>query len=300
MDKKKDSKKLNIGQFKPKGKLNPKIFKKDGTMDSQVRLQLLDIADDFVKSVEINWVKPLGYTVVGSMANYNWNPKSDIDIHISYDFSKIFNKKDFVKNYFMSKRNEWDKLHDKLRIKGYKVEITVVDKNDNAVTNGIYDLEKNKWDKEPQDLNDPKWSESYIKSSCLKKMEKIDRLCDAIDNESDTHKIESLEQKLNKLGEDLIELRKNGLKTKQKELSSGNIIVKVLRNCGYIDKLWKYVNMAYDKRNSLKENTISRGYFNTYVHKSAETPPSEFEKSKQKTIKISQDQVDEIRKYLKK
>jgi hypothetical protein len=253
-----------------------------------------------VKSVEVNWAKPISYTVVGSMANYNWNPKSDRDIHISYDFSKIYSKKDFVKNFFMSKRNEWNKMHSKLRIKGYKVEITVVDKTDNAVTNGIYDLEKNKWEKEPQDLNDPKWSESYIKSYCLKKMEKIDTLCDRIDSETDTHKVEKIGNSLEKLGNDLIELRKNGLKTKQKELSSGNIIVKVLRNSGYIDKLWKYVNLAYDKKMSIKENTITPAFFSTYVHKAAEEPQSEFEKGKNRVIKISQEQVDEIRNYLKK
>lgn len=320
---------ISIKQYEPKNELNPKIFKEDGNMDSQVRLQLLDIADDFVKTLEVKWVKPLKMTMVGSMANYNWNKQSDIDIHISYDFDKIYNKKELVKDYFMSKRNEWNKLHKNLLIKGFNVEITVVDKEDTAVSNGMYDLEKNKWIREPQDLNDPKWSESYIKSFCTRKMEKIDAICDKIDNEEDKVKVKKYEDELTKIGDDLVQLRKDALTTKQKELATGNIIVKVLRNSGYIDKLWKYVNIAYDKRNSLKEtdyskkimkllhryypdkskeelqkmlteNFITRGYFDTYIHKSAEEPQSEAEKGKQRVLKLTPDQIDEIRRRLKK
>ena len=320
---------FNISIYRPKNKLNPKLFKDDGMMDSKVRLQLLDIADDFVKTLEIKWVKPTNITVVGSSVNYNWNNYSDIDLHIHYDFSKIYNKTEFVKDYFMSKRNEWNKLHDNLTINGIKVEITVVDKDDTAVSNGVYDLEKNKWVKEPQDMNDPKWSEDYIKTYCAKKIEKIDGLCGKIDSESDSKKLEKLEQQLTDIGDDLIQLRKDGLKTKQKELSTGNIIVKVLRNCNYINKLWKYVNLAYDKRMSIKEsnnmkrvierlkihypdknteelekilseNFITQGFFDTYVHKSAEEPQSEYERSKNKILKISPEQVNELRNYLKK
>ena len=127
----------------------------------------------------------------------------------------------------------------------------------------------------------------------------------------------------------MIQLRKDALTTKQKELATGNIIVKVLRNSGYIDKLWKYVNIAYDKRNSLKEtdyrkkimkllrryypgkskeelqkmlteNFITRGYFDTYIHKSAEEPQSEAEKGKQRVLKVTPEQIDEIRRRLKK
>ena len=320
---------ISIKQYEPKNELNPDICKDDNTMDSQVRLKLLDIADDFVKTLEVKWAKPLKITMVGSMANYNWNKQSDIDIHISYDFGKIYKKKELVKDYFMSKRNEWNKLHKKLLIKGFNVEITVVDKEDTAVSNGMYDLEKNKWIKEPQDLNDPKWSESYIKSFCTRKMEKIDSICNKIDNEEDKVKVKKYEEELTKIGDDLIQLRKDALTTKQKELATGNIIVKVLRNSGYIDKLWKYVNIAYDKRNSLKEtdyrkkimkllrryypgkskeelqkmlteNFITRGYFDTYIHKSAEEPQSEAEKGKQRVLKVTPEQIDEIRRRLKK
>ena len=38
------------------------------------------------------------------------------------------------------------------------------------------------------------------------------------------------------------------------EMSSGNIIFKILRRTKYIDKIWELINTSYDKINSIKEN----------------------------------------------
>ena len=50
-------------------------------------------------------------------------------------------------------------------------------------------------------------------------------------------------------------MRKEGLASKEKELSTGNIIWKVVKHAGYIKKVWDYINKVYDRRNTIDEKT---------------------------------------------
>ena len=244
-----------IQLYKPKKQLNPDLFNEDEIMDSRVRLKLLDIVDDFIKTLAIDWVKPKNIFVIGSIVNYNWGTFSDIDINIVYDFSKIYKKNtEFVADYLWAKRNEWNQKHEELKIKGFPVELTVVDVNKLGVSSGIYDLEKNKWEKEPTDLDNIQFNVEYIKSYCSKQMIKVDEIIDKIDTETDTHKLGKLSKKLETINQNWIDFRKKALKSKQKEMSNGNIIMKILKHSGYVQKVRDYINKAYDKQNSLKEH----------------------------------------------
>ena len=241
--------------YKPKKQLNPDLFNEDNIMDSRVRLKLLDIVDDFIKTLAIDWVKPKNIFVIGSIVNYNWGTFSDIDINIVYDFSKIYKKNtDFVADYLWAKRNEWNQKHEDLKIKGFPVELTVVDVKKMGVSSGIYDLEKNAWEKEPTEIENAVFNIDYIKSYCSRQMVKVDDIIEKIDTETDTHKLSKLSKKLESINKNWIEFRKKALKTKQKEMSNGNIIMKILKHSGYVQKVRDYINKAYDKQNSLKEH----------------------------------------------
>ncbi|MBQ3944598.1 MAG: hypothetical protein II670_03190, partial [Alphaproteobacteria bacterium] len=43
---------IDIKPFKVKDNLNPEFFNDEGQLNSQIRMRLLDIADDFVEDVE--------------------------------------------------------------------------------------------------------------------------------------------------------------------------------------------------------------------------------------------------------
>ena len=60
-----------------------------------------------------------------------------------------------------------------------------------------------------------------------------------------------LSEKAYRIFEELKELRKKGLESSGQEMSNGNIIWKVIRRTGYIDKLWDIINSTYDKINSI-------------------------------------------------
>ena len=247
---------INVTPFKLKSKLQPDLFKKGDVLDSQIRMKLLDIADDFIKSLEVKWVKPLDIILTGSIVNYNWTKFSDIDVHVIYDFKKIYNKTDFVQDYFMTKRTEWNNSHDKLTIKGFPVELSVEDVNTPLQSSGIYSLNKNKWIKEPEEMKEGKINFKEIQKICAKEMTQIDELFNKIDNETDNKKLELLEKDLEDIIERLHDERKKGLKTKEKELSTGNIIWKIIKHMGYVDKVHDYINNIYDKRNTIKENKV--------------------------------------------
>lgn len=245
---------VDVKPFKVKDKLNPDFFDEEGKLDSQIRMRLLDIADDFVKSLEVKWVKPSDIVLTGSIANYNWSKYSDVDIHIIYNFKDVYDKTDFIKDYFNSKRDIWNEAHEGLTIKDFPVEISVEDSNNPANSTGVYSLEKNKWVKEPEDMNDSKLNMDYIKDFCAKQMTKFDELFDQIDNETDRKKLEALSNKVEALYTKLKNMRGEALKSKEKEMATGNIIWKVIKHQGYIEQAWEYINKVYDRRNTIDEN----------------------------------------------
>lgn len=244
---------IDMKPFNVKDKLNPEFFDKEGQLNSQIRLKLLDIADDFIDSLKIKWVKPSDIVLTGSIANYNWSKYSDVDIHIIYNYSDVYKKTDFVKDYFNSKKELWNSTHTELTIKDFPVEISVENSSDPAKSTGVYSLEKNKWVKEPENMNDSKLNKEYIKKFCAKQMSKLDKLFDEMDNETDKVKIKKISDEIENLYTKLKDMRGEGLASSEKEMSTGNIIWKVIKHMGYIEKLWNYINNAYDRANTIDE-----------------------------------------------
>ena len=253
---------IDMKPFKVKDELNPEFFDKQGQLNSQIRMRLLDIADDFIKELEVKWVKPLDIVLTGSIANYNWSKYSDVDIHIIYNFKDIYSKTDFVKDYFNSKKEQWNSTHDELTIKKFPVEISVEDKAEPAKSTGIYSLEKNDWVKEPKNMNDAELNTDYIRDFSARQMTKLDKLFDEIDAEmeggKDRQKLKVLSDKIETVYQRLKDMRKEGLASKEKELSTGNIIWKVVKHSGYIKKIWDYINKVYDRRNTIDEKKSNR------------------------------------------
>ena len=247
-----DSSDINLSSFDPKDELHPKLWIND-KLNSRVRLRLLDIADDFIDTLSVDWVKPKDIVFTGSLANYNWSRYSDIDLHIILDYSKVYKKKVLVDEYLSKKKDMWSTEHPKLKIYGYPVEIYVEDSDGDNTSSGVYSLNKNKWLKEPIDFQDVKLNEKYVKKSAAKIMTDIDNIIKKISKSKTDSEIEKYNTKLKNIFNKIKNIRKEGLK-KGGEMSSGNIIFKILRRTKYIDKIWDTINTSYDKINSINEN----------------------------------------------
>lgn len=244
---------VDLSSFKIQKELNPKIWVK-GLMDSRVRLKLLDIAQDFIEFLDVNWVKPEDTIVVGSIANYNWSRYSDIDLHVVIDYSKVDERKKFVENYFQSKKKEWNDTHDEISIFGYPVELYVQDKDADNASSAVYSLDKNKWIKKPErDVFTKKDIDSQaIKkkaSSIMTDIEDLEKKTGSVDG--DEYKNRKLYDDTSDLIDDITSKRKTSLSKTKDEMNTDNLVFKVLRRNGYLDKLFTLRDKTYDKMNSL-------------------------------------------------
>lgn len=262
-----DSSEIDLSSFKKKHELVPNIWNPDGTLNSRVRLKLLDIADDFWEYVNLTWVKPSGIILTGSICNFNWSQYSDIDLHLIVDFDEIDEKTEFVKDYLDSKKNEWNNEHSGLQIMGYPVELYVQNLEEMPESNGIYDLEENDWVREPNpdDIKSIGLNKFSIKDKAAKIMTIIDDMYDALASTDDSHKIEEMGDDASYLWKKVKEMRKSSLE-KNGESGSGNIVYKILRRTGYLDRLWKLSNVVYDKTNSITESKSEKKKYTVYIN----------------------------------
>lgn len=244
---------VDMSSFEKQTSLQQDLWDSEDKLNSRVRLKLLDIADDFIETLGITWIKPIDIILTGSLCNYNWSSYSDVDLHIVIDFSEISDKKQFVQEYFNAKKNEWNESHQELNIYGFAVELFVEDIDNDSVRDGIYSLEKNEWIKKPfadkiQVLSSIKEKKiQYLASIALTKIEELE---DEFNLSYDSVFLDKLIYKIDKMLDTLKTIRQNGLKSKG-EMSVGNIIYKICRRTGYLDKLWELKNKVYDKKNSL-------------------------------------------------
>ena len=241
---------ISLKSFEIQDKLNPKFWI-NNKINSRVRLKLLDLADEFIESLAVDWVKPKDIVITGSIANYNWSKYSDVDVHILIDFKEVWKKTEFVQDYFDSKKALWAQEHEQLKIYGFPVEMYVEDTNGDNPSSGIYSLNKNKWIVEPNDFQDAQLNEPFIKDKAAKIMTEIDNIDDKIKKETDNHKLEVLSTKLKKLFDKLHKQRQESL-DKNGEMGTYNIIWKVLRRSGHLDKIWEIINSVYNRVNSIK------------------------------------------------
>ena len=256
---------VKLDSFKKRDTLAPKIW--DGfDLNPKVRLKLLDIADDFWEFVNLNWVKRKGIYLTGSICNFNWSKHSDIDMHIVVDFSDVDDREDFVQDYFNSKKDEWNTEHSKLKIYGFQVELYIENVNAETESGGIYDLEDNSWVKKPNSDNiKPIGLDKYtIKDKSAELMTKVDDLYDKFKVTDDDAELRAIGNEASDILDGIKKMRKVGLK-RGGESDKFNIVYKVLRRAGYIDKLWNLKSSLYDKLNSITE--INEGVLLEYLEK---------------------------------
>ena len=192
--------------------------------------------------------------LTGSICNFNWSEFSDVDVHLVVDFSEIHENKEFVQEYFDDKKNDWNNTHENLNVYGFPVEMYVEDIDAETASSAIYDLWENKWLKKPKEGNiEPiKLNKYGIKQVASDLMTQVDDLCDMFEKEHDKHKLEEIHDEADRISKLFKGIRKVGLK--KGESGSGNIVYKVARRMGYLDKLWKLKTDCYDRINSINKS----------------------------------------------
>lgn len=243
---------VDVSSFNVQESLCPEIWE-NYTLKSDVRMKLLNIADDFIDYLDINWVKPSDIILTGSICNYNWSEYSDIDLHIMVDFSQVDENLKLLKEYFNSKKTNWNIDHDTILIYGYPVELYVQDVNEEHISSGVYSLERDEWivEPDPENVSTDGVDFDVVKRIVASFTNKVDEICEMFENENDDYML-SLIHNMGKIVLKAIkDCRSQGFKKDGKEMNEGNLVFKALRRNETIQKLYDILHGTYDKMNSL-------------------------------------------------
>lgn len=206
-----------------KKSLNPLIWNNE-LLHEEVLDQALAIADDYFEFI----TKDIGTNVnihdiyfTGSLANYNWSKYSDFDIHIAVDYAKLNDNVELISSYFRDRTTLYS-LKNKYNIEGFEVELNMNDIVKFRENAGVYSLLKNKWIQKPN-INEISIDYDSVKTKTASMMNAIDHTeCKLAD-------LKNIKDKIRKMRDSALE--------KDGEFATENLVFKLLRRSGYIEKL---------------------------------------------------------------
>ena len=215
--------------------LNPNVW--DGLkLKPEIKEKLLQIGKDFYADTETD--APLkDILFVGSLANFNWSDTSDFDVHVVIDFKDVDENVELVEKLVNALKSKWNDEHD-IHLKGHNVEVYIQDVTKENRSSGVYSLIQDKWLTEPQKEN--------VEVDKEKIQQKYNDYVRKINSGIKAQDIE----KLKTIVKDVYDMRQAGL-DKSGELSTENLVFKILRSRNYIEKLKTEINKLYDKAQSL-------------------------------------------------
>jgi hypothetical protein len=223
-------------------KLNPDLW--DGNrLKPEVRLALFKIAKAFVDFINVEDLELTDITISGSNASFNYNNKSDIDLHLIANSSGPC--KVNLKDLFQAKKVIFNDQHD-IEIMGHAVEVYVQGSEDTHISNGVYSVYNNDWVKFPKKIT--------AKPDVTNIEDKFEHLSEEIRQALDSGD----PQTIARLKKRIKDMRQAGLE-KNGEFGVENLAFKLLRNAGLIQKLYDAEVKEVDKELSLDEGNQFTG-----------------------------------------
>lgn len=220
-----------------KDKLNPTVWERTDEV-----YHLIDSVKDHLDAISAEFIEFLGLSslnvsdvvITGSSANYNWTPKSDVDLHVVVDFDYAIDKYGTAFEELVdAKKTLWNQTRN-VHIGKFPVELYVQDSAESHISTGVYSLKHSKW------IIEPKHEKPEVDCRAVEaKVKALQReILHAISTYADPTAAKRTMDKIRKM-------RQSGL-DKGGEFSTENLAFKTLRNDGYIDKLAKARSKSED------------------------------------------------------
>ena len=222
--------------------LNP-LFWDGMILKPEIREKLLDIAKHFAEYLDIPNKSIKDVTFTGSMANFHYGEKSDIDLHVLVDYKSIDDNIELVKKMLRAKKALYNDRHD-LRIKDREVELYPQDTNEPHHSTAVYSVKDSEW------ITKPTFTYTKVDNKIVR--QKAENLIDKAKLIINTEDLYDKVERLEKFKDKIMKMRKAGLE-KAGELSIENLVFKELRNSGFLEALLNELNDSIDKTLSLDE-----------------------------------------------
>ena len=222
--------------------LNP-LFWDGMILKPEIREKHLDIAKHFVEYLDIpnESIKDVAFT--GSMANFHYGEKSDIDLHVIVDYKDIDDNVDLVKKMLRAKKALYNDHHD-ITIKDREVELYPQDASEPHHSTAVYSIN------DSECITKPTFTHTKVDNKIIR--QKAENLIDKAKLIINTDDLYDKVKRLEKFKDKIMKMRKAGL-DKGGEFSIENLVFKELRNNGFLEALLNELNDSIDKSLSLDE-----------------------------------------------
>ena len=219
--------------------LCPELWDNYQHLDPRVRVNLLRMAYDFYEKPKFP-AKIIDVYLMGSIANYNWSPDSDIDVHVIIDYNQLKMLPETANKVVKIASAQWNLEHE-ISVKGHKVELNIQNFTEKKPhVTGIYSLVKDVWIRKPF-LETPQIDKQTVQVQFMGMKKYLGDV------------IASKNRETMKEAKTYIDAyRQYGLDN-HGELSIENIVFKILRSRGIIKSLKDAINITYDQEMSVKE-----------------------------------------------
>ena len=177
--------------------------------------------------------------LVGSNASFNYNPQSDLDVHIVVNFDLLDVDKEILTAAYNLQKAQFNRDYD-ISIHGVNIEMYIEDINSMTASNGIYSLYNKKWIKKPVKKSYPTLDQRFYDT--------LDRLADKMRKVVSSDDEVEITKNINML----YMMRKNGLAT-DGEFSIGNLLFKEIRNLGLLDQLKQRLKEVQSEKLTLEQ-----------------------------------------------
>lgn len=215
--------------------LNPSLWN-NGKLKPEIRLALFKIAKDFVEFINVPNLYFKDITLTGSNASFTYTQHSDIDLHIIVDTPD--DQRELYTSLFDGKKNSYNFIHD-IKIKGFDVELYVQEQSAEHHSQGVYSVFNDQW------LIEPKRTKASINDS---------EVLDKYENYLNKIRLALKSKEIGKakaVFDELKKIRKAGL-AREGEFGSENLVFKLLRNKGAIERLTQHIRNLEDQELSLE------------------------------------------------
>jgi hypothetical protein len=215
----------------------PQLFH-NGRLLPEIRSKLLQIVNDFFESLHLP-TDIIDVIITGSILT-PWRTRfSDLDLHILISFDDVSSDEELMQQLKKLSKYRWSHTHS-IKIEGFPIEIYLQDINEPHYSDAQYSVLQDEWLKTSWTL-EPKVDRELLKRKSRWFLRLINLL------EKEFQKGEDISTAAQQTKDYLKRYRKVGLETVG-TMSLENLVFKVLRQVGALDKLESIIQKSYDRQ----------------------------------------------------